>query len=420
MRRLIDHRVLRAAAWLTGGELANRVARLVTAVVLARSLGIEMFALAAVLLACFEIVRMLTHNGFGARIVGADDAALPAVTAAVHRANWLLALVMAGLQVGLAVPVARLYGAPDLVAPLAALAGVYLIYPFATVQVFLTQRCGDLRLFAVLGSGQTIVENVLIAVLALGGFGLWSLVLPKFVVAAGWVLVWRRRVAWRATVRTTRAEWRDLLTYGRTVFGAEAVRTLATHCDKLIVGKVLGLEVLGYYAFAVNAGSGVALSLSTAVGNVILPFVAGRLGAPGAAPQARLAAGLKLVALTVLPLLLLQAALAPLYVPLVFGSQWAPAINIVMLACVAASARPFLTAIAQYYRASGRVGEEWRMAWLSNGCLLGGLIAGLPFGLDGAGIGLVVGALLPLPLVFHHAFANHETGPRPHLMGASS
>ena len=60
------------------------------------------------------------------------------------------------------------------------------------------------------------------------------------------------------------------------------------------------------------------------------------------------------------------------------------------------------------------------MAWLSNGCLLGGLIAGLPFGLDGAGIGLVVGALLPLPLVFHHAFANHHTGPSPQLMGASS
>lgn len=420
MRHAKYSALVAGASWLVGGEVFNRLTRIFTAIILARSLGVELFALAAILLATFEIVRMLTHNGFGARIVSAAEESLPAITATIHRANWALALVMVGTQLALAMPLAKTFGTPDLTSPMVALGIVYLIYPFATVQVFLAQRKSQFRRLATATTAQTVSENMLVAALAISGFGLWALVLPKLAVAIGWVLLWRRMIPWRPEVKVCAEDWHELFAYSRTVFAAETVRTVASHIDKFIVGKALGIEALGIYAFASNAGTGIALSISTAAGNAILPFIAGRFGAERER-RSRLVTSLTLVSLTVVPLLLLQALLAPILVPILFGIQWAPAIPTLTILCLAAIAKPYLVTISQFYRATGNVGDELRMAVTTSGLTICGLLAGLPFGITGAALGIMAASLAVLPWAIATSLATCPTTmPKISLKGAAS
>jgi PST family polysaccharide transporter len=56
---------------------------------------------------------------------------------------------------------------------------------------------------------------------------------------------------------------------------------------------------------------------------------------------------LKSIALVAVPIVLLQASLAPFYVPIVFGQKWAAAIPILILICLSALPRPFSLAASQ-------------------------------------------------------------------------
>lgn len=392
MRR--DLRELACGGGLMGAaELVNRLSRLVTAVILARHLGIRDFAVLAIALTTYELVRLLTHNGFGARIVQATDAELEAVCAAIHRLNWGLGGLMFVLQCALAWPIARYYGAPEVAPMLVVLASVYLIYPMTMVSVFLVQRQNRLGLTATMTAVQVSCDNLLTAGLALAGMGPWAAILPKLVVAPLWVMVFRRAAPWRPKVVPTTAEFRAVVAYSRCVLGAEALNTLRMHADKLVIGGLLGLNALGLYAFAVNAGVGITTSLVTAAGTAILPFLCRSTGDLGS----RFRTSTLALTAVVVPIVILQAALAPWYVPLVFGAQWAPAVTTLSLLALSAAARPLLVTITQLLRATGAVGTEFEIAVCNAVLALLGLVIGARWGMAGAAAGLLAASLLPLP-----------------------
>ncbi|MGF1673866.1 MAG: lipopolysaccharide biosynthesis protein, partial [Rivularia sp. (in: cyanobacteria)] len=63
---------------------------------------------------------------------------------------------------------------------------------------------------------------------------------------------------------------------------------------------------------------------------------------------------LRTITLIIVPFVLFQASLAPIYVPVVFGKQWIPAIPILILICLSAIPRPFADAASQLLVAVGK------------------------------------------------------------------
>ena len=55
---------------------------------------------------------------------------------------------------------------------------------------------------------------------------------------------------------------------------SEVLATIRNQCDKLIVGAMLGIEALGIYYFAYNAGLGLSLSLTNALNASLYPHLA--------------------------------------------------------------------------------------------------------------------------------------------------
>ena len=98
--------LLQRASCVMGAEMANRITRIVTAVALARTMGIAEFGIAMAALTVHELVRMFIQNGLGTRIVTASDSELPQTAQAVHRLNWALGLTLCTLQLMVAWPIA--------------------------------------------------------------------------------------------------------------------------------------------------------------------------------------------------------------------------------------------------------------------------------------------------------------------------
>ena len=298
--------------------------------------------------------------------------------------NWIVHLALAALQALAAWPLAQLYGAPGIVGPLLVCALIFPLYPVAFGRISLLHRAGRMDQVGRVMGLTVSVGNLLTAALALLGFELWSVAIPRVVSAALWVVMARRLGPEPpAPGPDERADWRAIWRYGKSILGAELLKTARLQGDKLIVGKVLGLEALGVYAFAFNAGLGLSQSLLTGFSNALFPHLcaAGRGGdmlrAAGQAMRGALAAAAVLFGA--------QAILAPWYVPLAFGARWEPAVAPLAILCLSAITRPLWESASQLLRAAGAPQAElgWSLA------VTGVLFAAVALG---ASLGGVIGA----------------------------
>lgn len=330
---------LRNIGWLGVSEVFVRITRLLTAVVLARLLDPLTFGLAALVLTINELIKVFSRNGIGAKIIQCEESELTQVCNTAYRLNIIFCLVLFVLQCGLAYPLADWYDTPKLVPMLQILAVTYLLMPFAMVHAALVLRQQNLKSAAIINGGQVAVDNVLTAVLALLGLGAWAIVLPKFLTAPIWVMGYRKAIAWSPSGAVfSLTLWREVLEFGRYYLSIEVLKTARLNLDNMIVGRLLGMEALGIYYFARNAGLGFSLTLINAINSALYPNLC-EVRTNLSRLNERFNANVKKILFIAFPLILAQASLAFLYVPIVFGEHWAHAIPILSLLCLSAIPR---------------------------------------------------------------------------------
>lgn len=346
--------------WLIAGEGFARLTRLITAIALARYLSPFEFGIAAIVVACSELVQVITRNGIGIRIIQATDEALDATCQGVYKINWSISVCIAALQMAIAVPVANFFNYPDLAQMLIVLSLTYLIYPFAMVQVYLVQRRQAMKTTSSIYATQVGTDNLLCALLAILGFGIWAIVIPKIIVAPLWVWCYRRVESWRFSTKAAAMPFIEVWQFSRDIFLVEMLKTMRANLDRLLIGTFLGVEALGVYHFAINAGSGMSMALISAYNTAVVPHLCQAKKA-GSIATDKFKEAIKHFSCLIVPLLLIQLALAPWYVPIVFGEKWAHAIPILMILCGAAILRGYSEVITQILRVLNLTGFDLKL-----------------------------------------------------------
>jgi len=268
-------------------------------------------------------------------------------------------------------------------------------------------------------TGSLSLANVATAVLALLGFGVWSVVVPRLLSALLWVAMGYRFFEAPARDTSQRTNWREIFGFGQAILGAEILKSLRLSLDKIIVGKLLGMEALGIYAFAFNAGLGLSQSLLKGFSDALYPYLCaqwqrqGQAQGQGADARAKaikvLGAGLAAATL----LFGAQALLAPYYVPLLFGARWEPAVPVLAILCLSAIPQPLWEVSAQYLRAAGRPMREFWWSAVLCVAVLGAVAIGASLGgVVGAAIGVLVACVLIEPLFALSVFGRTQKSER--------
>lgn len=358
-RIIARNKFLTNLGWLGASEIVVRLTRLLTAIVLARMLDPLAFGLAALVLTVNELIRVFSRNGIGAMIVQCHTEELDEVCNTAYRLNWLFCSLLFVLQSLIAYPVADFYDAPSLVPMLQLLALSYLFMPFAMVHAALVQRQQRLKSVAMIDGGQVAVDNLITAVFALSGMGAWAIVLPKFLTMPIWLIGYRCALSWQPSGPLVVLRlWRQVLAFGRYYLSIEVLKTARLNVDNLLIGRFLGMEALGIYYFARNAGLGFSLTLIKAVNSALYPNLC-EVRTRVSGLRARFARNLTQIACLVVPLLLLQAGLAFWYVPLVFGTQWTHAVPVIAILCLSAIPRAFGESASALMLAAGRINHDF-------------------------------------------------------------
>ncbi len=391
-----DSAFVRNVGWLGGSGAIIRVSRLIATIVLARFLTKHDYGLAAIVLTANEFVRVFTRNGVVIRLIQTEGANLDALAQSAYWFNWAIFLALFLVQCLAAFPIAWFYRDSQIILPICAMALNLLTIPLGIIQAALIQREGRFKVIALSEVVQISTDNLLSGIFAVMGLGMWAIVLPKIIVAPIWVYFMRANHPWRSPSKFTAAHWGDLASFGRSVLGVELLNTLRSNLDYLIVGRFLGLDALGLYYFAFNAGLGISLGIITAIKSALLPHLC-EARANLAQFRSRYLNSLKTIALVIVPLVLLQSSLAPFYVPLVFGQQWIPAIPILIMICLSAIPRPFADSASQLLLAIGKpvIDLVWNL--LFTGAFAAGLLIGVHWQSTGVAAAVLLTHALFLP-----------------------
>ena len=218
----------------------------------------------------------------------------------------------------------------------------------------------------------------------------------------------RRLHPWTLDLRNGHAPLRPFISFGWAVLGVELVKALRLQADKLILGMLLGAEALGLYFMAFNAGLGLANSFSTAFSTVLFPHLCSSQDKAQALRQSILL-GIGLIS----PAVVLQAILAPYYVPVLFGDGWDGIEQIVSILCLVAIPTTLWSATAGWLRATDRAQNEFCVTVVLTLALMHNTALLAPMGLQAIAIGyaivattVMVGASLPtLSMAFGRTFA---------------
>lgn len=243
---------VRGMAWRVASFGGNRLVVFASTVLLARILAPRSFGVFAAALAFTQYLEVLLDLGTGSYIVysqksvGYDDDHLHVA----FTYNLLMTLVMTVGAVAAAPWTAAAFGATGHAAVFAVMGGYLALRGSMQMSRALMQRDLDFKKMVVLELSGAFVRGGLSVVLALRGFGVWSIVIGLLAgqtmsTAAGWMLV-----KYRPHIRLDWCQGRVMMGFGVKSAAMNMLTELALNGDYLVVGSVLGATKLGIYTMA--------------------------------------------------------------------------------------------------------------------------------------------------------------------------
>ena len=261
--------------WTILGYGASQVLRFGGNLILTRLLLPEYFGLMALVNIPIIGLQLFSDVGIIPSIVQNQRGDEPVF----YNTAWTLQIVRGfGLWLfclAIAVPVAQIYAEPRLLLLIPVVGFTTVLNGFESTAVATLRRHVDLA--------KTIKFDALMQAASLAFMLLWAWVSPTI-----WALVGGNLIA--ALLRTARSFWlipgyknqlawedaalKELFSFGKWIFVSTALTFLATQMDRLILGKLISVELLGVYAIAFTL-SDIPRQMIGALGTkVVFPVIA--------------------------------------------------------------------------------------------------------------------------------------------------
>lgn len=365
-------------------QAANFVLRLGSLVVLARLLRPEDFGLVGMVTAFTGVLNLFRDFGLSSAAIQRGNVTV-AQSSTLFWINMLVGLLLGLVTFAMAPAIAAFYHEPRLVA-VTAVAATGFIFNAAGVQhSVLLQR--ELR-FTALAFINTISLVIATAVAVLGaavGFGYWSLVfmtvaLPFLTTTGCWLMA-----AWIPGRPQRFAGMRSMMNFGGTVTLNGLVYYLASNADKVLLGRIWGVEALGVYGRAYQLINIPTDNLNSAAGEVAFSALSRLQEDP---PRLRnyFLKGYSLILAATLPVTMACAIFADDVVAVLLGPKWNAVAPIFRALAPTILAFAIVNPLGWLLTSLGLVRRGLNMALAISPFMVGAYLLGLRYGPIGVAV----------------------------------
>lgn len=333
-------RSLRAIAakgvrWTTLSALVTIAAQLLQLYIATQIVSPEELGLFAIVVLVIGFLRVFADGGFTLGIIHRQQMS-PEELASVYWISVALGITLYGAAAVVGAPlVAWAYGEARLRTLVALGALSFMIVPFGLMYATLLRKQLQFGALATIEICAAIAGPVGTLAAAWAGHKvaalIFGLLATNVVRCALLILVGSR--SWRPRLYLSFQSAKYFVGFGGYQVASRFINYLSSRADQILIGAFLGAEILGYYTLAWNIVVQPVYLINPIMTQVFAPILATVQD-----DLARLRRGfLSLIGLTSMvnmPLIIGFAAIAPIFLPMVFGPQWAPAVTLAQILAV--------------------------------------------------------------------------------------
>jgi O-antigen/teichoic acid export membrane protein len=388
--RIVDNlreQMLGGAFWVAASQVLVQGIRFESLLFLVRVLLPEDFGLVAMCAVVTGVTAIFIEMGLPNALIQARE------LSAVQRssASWVcfgLAAVMSGVVILAAPLLGSLFKEPRIVALLQVFSLGFIINALAVVPDAVLRR--DIR-FKEVGAADAARAVCYIGAavpLALGGFGAWSLVGGELTgaVARLVTLTWLSRQ--RPFGRFSANSMEPLLSFGIKNAGSSLCHSARLQADTFIVGRALGVGLLGGYDIIKKIITAPQQRVSWVMMKVCFPGFS-RIQDDDERLRRVYLKIVSVTAFITFPLLAYVMANTGPVVSVLFGAKWLFIVGPLRVFCVAGAIISIVTFTGTIILAKGRPGLELKLSAFSLAVLILSMVISVRYGFLGVSIGFV-------------------------------
>lgn len=376
---------VRGAVWTIASYGLSQVLRLGSNLILTRLLVPEMFGLMSLVYVFITALHLFSDVGIGTSLIQNKRGEEPdfintAWTLQVYRGLilWFCTLLLAW-------PLAHLYQQPQFLWLIPVVGFGTVLSGFNSTSVFTLNRnmaFGNLAIFEL--SGQAIGIVVMIA-WAWFSPTIWAILMGSFasqILQLVWSHYWNSRSPNRFILNQEVVK--EIFSFGKWIFVSTALTFFAEQADRLILGKLLTLDVLGVYGVALTLADlprSVTLALS---GKVMFPAISKLTDQPREILRAKILKNRQPILIACAIGLALLVSFGDIAIKILYDRRYVEASWMLPILALGIWPRVLCnTGIESALFAIGKIqypafGQFLRFIWTSIGLWVGFSIAGLP------------------------------------------
>jgi len=247
----VRSRAASGAAWTLASFAVGNVLRLGSNLLLAHFLFPKAFAVVAIASIALQTLEMFSDLGIGAAIVQSPRGNDPAFLNTAWTIQAIRGVLLWLVSVAIAWPLAQAYQTPELQWIIPACGLAFVSTGLQSTKLQTRRRDLDLAKITIMGLCETLLKTAITVVWAVLSPSVWAIIggsvisYTFFMIATHVLLPGQgNRLAWdrEAAAHLTR--------FGRWVFVSTSLTFLAMQSDRLVLGRLEPMEVLGVYSIA--------------------------------------------------------------------------------------------------------------------------------------------------------------------------
>ena len=327
----IRPKIIQSGFWSLGSNWFLRGLGLIKMIILARLLAPEDFGVIGLAMFSINILNVFSETGIESALIQRKQ-----IDSKTLNTAWTISLIRASILFILlylcAGYIATYFSSPILKAVLRVMALSIILAGANNIGMVLFQKDIEFKYKAVLEMMAELGATLMTLVIAVWYRNFWALVLGSLALAG--IKCWGsyRLHPYRPRLNLNFQSAAELLSFGKHIFWISILAFIITNFDDALVGKMLGLTLLGFYTMAFNIASLPVTSLAGVISHVFLPAYA-RMHHEVAHVEEAFRQAFEAIMLILLPLISVMIILAPGFTIVFLGEKWGPMIPALQVLC---------------------------------------------------------------------------------------
>ncbi len=242
----MSKRVASGVAWNIAEKIGSTLLQAIVSIIVANRIMPDDMGIIAVLTVFVTLSQVIIDSGFSQTLIRKANATAEDFKA-VFRFNLIASLALYAILTATTPWVASYYGW-ELIRKVAP--ALYLLLPLNALCVIQNTIMVKEFRFAQLSTiifFSSLISGILAIVMALTGFGIWSLVGQRVSMMAtkAILLWWKSPWRWRSDIRT--GSLKEMTPYSLRLIATDMITAIYNNIAQLFIGKIYSADMLGYY-----------------------------------------------------------------------------------------------------------------------------------------------------------------------------